>query len=509
MHLGWYTPQIGFATSQATPPPALASERLMTKWKATGSFWRPETPEAVYWGTITFLPGVGSKIELDGNILGRSLRTYPSELPVIFGRLFDGAPISCFACWCVVDTFITDRENFRSQISTQLSVIGGHWMNPGECRPDCLKLKLSHLNEWFDAPYDIRYKRGSIDKCLLIFRDDRLVADFEFKGEKAHLESFCGRSILSEVYPDGRNWQYSHYLVIRPESRQSLDWLLDVASSVRDIFVFLIGSGVYTLDVVGLSDRSEDGQARVFHVNLPVVVPRVVRYDSDYFLTRHRDCREEIQNLVKEWFRHLDNLNVVIGTYRELLCSDGASHTTILFRTVQTLEHFYGLLWSDDSRYVKKATFNRFIGWLREHFPSELEHVPPEEMRSLEANKEVIMPRIGGLNDISLRSKLERLFKEIPAGILMPILGNPRDLNEYVSCFLKRLEASRHYLTHFSEQQKSQAFSVDEIQDAALICWAVLTYWMSRKLGLDCARAGCIALKAKNAMFLVHPRSHL
>lgn len=509
MRLGWYTPQIGFATSLATPPPALASERLMTKWEATGNFWHPETPEVVYWGTIVFLPGVGSKIKLDGNILGRSRRTYPSELPVIFGRLFNGAPISCFACWCVVDTFITDRENFRSQVTAQLSVIGGHWMNSSECRPDCLQLKLSHLNEWFEAPYDICYEPENVDKCLLTFRADQLVADFEFKGEKIRLESFCSHSIPSQIKPEGGNWQYSHHLVIRPESRQGLDWMLEVASSIRDIFVFLIGSGVYTLDVVGLSDRSENCHAQVFHVNLPVTVPRSIRYDADYFLTHHRDYRKEIPNLVKEWFERLDDLNVVIETYRELLCSDGTSHTTIIFRTVQTLEHLYGLLWQDDSSYVKKATFRRFVGWLREHFPTELEHVPPDEMCKLAANKEIIMSRIGGLNNISLRSKLEKLFKKIPAGILMPILGNPRDLNEYVSCFLKRLEATRHYLTHFNVEQKTLAFSVDEIQDAALVCWAVLTYWMSRKLGLDCARAGGIALKAKDAMFLVHPRSHL
>lgn len=297
--------------------------------------------------------------------------------------------------------------------------------------------------------------------------------------------------------------------MIRPESRQNLDWQLDVASSVRDIFIFLVGSGVYTLDVVGLPDRSENRQTPIFHVNLPVTVPRVVRYDSDYFLTRHRDYHEEIPGLIKTWFERLDDLSVVIGMYRELLTSDGASHTTILFRTVQTLEHLYGLLWPNDSRYVKKATFKRLVLWLRNNFPSELEHVPTDEIRRLEANKEIIMSRIGGLNDISLRSKLERLFKEIPAAILMPILGNPPDFGVCLSRFLERLDATRHYLTHFSEQQKALAFFNNEIEDAALVCWAVLTYWMSRELGFGIAQAGCLALKAKEAMFLVHPKSDL
>lgn len=258
MHLSWYTLQIGFATSLATPPPALASERLMTKWDSTGQFWRLDKPETVYWGTISFVPGVGTKLE------------------------------------------------------------------------------------WFEPPYNICYKPDNIDKCLLSFKENQLVADFKFKGEKVRLESFCARPIPSQINPDGKNWLYSHHLVIRPESKQSLDWLLDLTSSVRDIFIFLIGGGVYTLDVVGLSDRSENRQTQIFHVNLPVTVPRVVRYDSKYFLTRHHDYHDEIPELIKTWFERQDDLSVVIGTYRELLTSDGASHTTILFRTVQPLEH---LIW--------------------------------------------------------------------------------------------------------------------------------------------------------------------
>ena len=460
MHLSWHTPQIGFATSLAAPPPVLASERLMTKWDATGQFWRLDNPETVYWGTIAFVPGVGTKLELDGNVLGRSLRPFPSEVQVIHGKLFNGALISCFECWCVVETYITDQENFRSQVTAQLSIVGGHWINPNECRPDYLQLKLSHLNEWFEPPYDIRYKRGSINKCLLSFKEHQLVADFKFKGEKVRLESFCARSIPSQINSDGKNWLYSHHLVIRPESKQSLDWLLDVASSVRDIFIFLIGGGVYTLDVVGLSDRSENRQTPIFHVNLPVTVPRAVRYDSNYFFTRHRDYNDEIPELIKTWFERQDDLSVVIGTYRELLTSDGASHTTILFRTVQTLEHLYGLLWQDDSRYVKKATFKRFIGWLREHIPTELENVPPDEMGKLEANKEIIMSRIGGLNDISLRSKLERLFKEIPKGILIPILGNPPEFDTYLSRFLERLDATRHYLPISANSKRLWPFRI-------------------------------------------------
>lgn len=91
----------------------------------------------------------------------------------------------------------------------------------------------------------------------------------------------------------------------------------------------------------------------------------------------------------------------------------------------------------------------------------------------------------------------------------MPILENPPEFDTYLSRFLERLDATRHYLTHFSEQQKTLAFSSSEIEDTALVCWAVLTYWMSLELGLGINRAGQPAIKAKNAMFLVQPRSNM
>jgi hypothetical protein len=130
-------------------------------------------------------------------------------------------------------------------------------------------------------------------------------------------------------------------------------------------------------------------------------------------------------------------------------------------------------------------------------------------MEKLTTHKETILSRIGGINDLSLRSKLEHLFKKIPGPSLMPILGNPSSSDEYLESFLPRLEATRHYLTHFNPEQQQLAFKPSEMEDASLLCWAVLTYWMSSHLGLNPTSSGNLALQAKTAMFLVHPNTKL
>lgn len=61
----------------------------------------------------------------------------------------------------------------------------------------------------------------------------------------------------------------------------------------------------------------------------------------------------------------------------------------------------------------------------------------------------------------------------------------------------------------FDEKQRKSALQGEEIDEAALICWAALTFWIGRDLGIDENRAGHMALAAKEAMFLVHPQNRL
>jgi hypothetical protein len=92
---------------------------------------------------------------------------------------------------------------------------------------------------------------------------------------------------------------------------------------------------------------------------------------------------------------------------------------------------------------------------------------------------------------------------------LMPILNNPDEPEIAIKEFAKGVATTRHFLTHYNERQARQAFSATDLRRAVSPCWAVLTYWLAHRLGIDEERAGKMALKAKKAMFLTVPRAGL
>src|SRR5260221_866448 len=502
MHLSWVSPPTGFASSSASPPPVFSEERLMKELETTGTFWLPQSPATALWGKISFEPGNGVVLDLEGNLFSTHKPFGSVDIPVIHGQISGGTPCSIFSGWGHVNVYTGDREYPTTQVTTRLAVAGGLFANESDCTFDSAQLKLSHLDEWFEAPYDIRHKRGSMNKSLITFKPDELVASFRFQDIEASLGTFCARSVPILPSPKGVSWPYSYQLTVRPTHPQDVRWYVECASKLRDLFVFLIGSAVYTLDLIGWReiDRHPKSRIEVWH---PVVVPRTVRTQVRYFSTRLDDYRDAMPGVIELWFQRLEELKVVTECYTELLCADGIAPNSLLLRTAQTLEHLHGLLWPDDLKYAKRSTFNRLIQFLSDSFPREIEQVPPEEMEKLSAIKKILLDRIGNLNELSFRSRIERLLREIPGTELMPILGNPRDLDGALTEFLTHLEGSRHYLSHFDDRQKAKAFPSDKIEEADLICWAALTFWIAKELGLSESQAGDIALGAKNALFLI------
>jgi ApeA N-terminal domain 1 len=507
MKTSWHTPPIGFATSTTQAPPVLASEQLMTKWEATGSFWVPSQPTRKFWGSISFRPGDGTSVILEGNFSERYI--HPNqELHALHGTLFNGAQCTLFACKYSVETYHGHEDRHRTFADSKLCVIGGHFETLEDCQIEYFQLRLSHLDQWFDNPYKIKYEGEDWKEARLNFDADALSADFEFNGVQVRLGTFCGRSMPMEATPEGAAWPFQYNLMLFPAKTQQLSWFLQLAASLRDLFVFLVGSGVYTLAISGKPQAPAERDHIRLSIFIPVTVPRVVRTESRYFSTRHSTFRESLPHAICEWFSRQSELAVAIRTYTELLCSDGISRQTVLLRTAQTLEHLHGLLWPSNSKYVSQATYRQLTRWLRTHFPTEL-GVPEAEFKALQDHKEIIVDRFAGLNELSFRSRMEKIFRSIPGPELMPLIRNPHDSEVFLTQFLKQLETSRHYLTHFDEKQRAGKFSDDELQNASLTCWAVLTFWIAHLIGLSDEEAGHVALQARDALFLVGPREPL
>jgi hypothetical protein len=496
MHISWVAASSGFAYAMTPPPPAIAEESLMKSFEVTGKFWLPHAPEKKYWGQLMFSPGSGVEVIIEGNLVSEKRRP-PVLVGTLYGQLYNGAICSIFDVACGVETYYAGEQLHQTRCDARSMIDGIHCLSPAECKLENIQVKLTQLNRWFEPPYEVNPGEEENQSDELTFNPSELVCEIEFRGVKVKLSSFS-RKWYGEIKSEGKNLNWNYDLVMQADSVHGLDWYFDLLSEVRKLFVFLIGAGVFVLRFIGgVSPRS--------HVTLyyPATVPRALRYDADQFSTRFEENKEALRFLIPNWFSKSDSLRVVFDSYSELLCSDGTSPMTLLIRTIQTLEHFYGIIWGQGEKYVAKGTYKQFLKWIGENLPSELKSIKLEEMKKLHEVKSLLLSRFGNLNDISLRSKLEKFISELPRFITETIFKDTFKDADHIKKFLDQLEATRHYHTHYDPKLKPKTFNEDTLEEVALVMWALLSYWLSVTLHADIELARDIAEKAKEVMFLV------
>ena len=501
IHLGFSTELAGFANSARKPPPALANHTLMKEFQSSGQFWLPGSDTRALWGRLHYIPGGTTSLTLDGNLVPN--RHYPINLdiPELYGRLYNGAPCVLKSLWGGIESFIAKEELFRTRLHSRLFIFG---LDPQASAADrfCASaITLSHLNDWFDRPLELDYQERKFDDCLVRFRPDKEECRSEFRGCPFKLDVFCARTIPSLPDSERLEFTYRYKLTLLPDNPQPLDWHLALASILREFFMFVVGTGIYTLEVEAFAGTKPGDDA--VHVFPRVTVPMLVRLDPYYFYCRHADIRDQFPDLLTAWLRHSDTLTVVRHTISDLLTVDGTSPEAVFTRVVQTMEHFHGLVFSDESRYVSRSTWRGFTDWLDEHFGEVWPEATPEQREALNKAKLPLVGRIRGINSLSFRSRIRALFEAVPPSELMPIIDNPRDNNSFLDEFIPRVEATRHYLTHFSAHQRSLAFPRDQLKTATLQCWSVLVFSLARFLGLGDDKAGDLALAARETLFLV------
>ena len=515
MKISWESRPGGFVSSARTPPPILKDGSLFQEFSTTGQFWLPSEPSRILWGSLKFKPGDGIELTLDGNLLGEAAPHGGADFAAIYGRIFNGSPCTLFSCTSYADTYFGEEPRFRSNVWADQLVGGAFFPSLEQCMLSSIYVRFSHLDDWFDVPYEISRPRGNFSESLISFSPDYFDTYLSFGAQAFTLKTFCGRTIPTHASREGACWKYFYKLLLVPDCPQPLRWYLDALSHLRECFIFLVGSGVYTLELEATLPReqtdapSEEPHPRFVKIYLAVDVPSVVQIEPHYFSTRYRRLKDQIAGLLTEWFKRREELLAVIRSYSEILINDGSYEEAIFLRVVQTLEHFHGLLFPEETRYFSKEAWKSFLLWLREQFPESLRNDvlgKPEDFTGL---WELIVQRISALNKLSFRSRLDQLFRQVPGRELMSIMENPSKLDDAISSFLRSVEATRNYLTHYTQKQAKGALSGDELQEAICRCWAVLTFWLARSLGLGDEASGGIARAAKRAMFLVSQRSGL
>lgn len=158
---------------------------------------------------------------------------------------------------------------------------------------------------------------------------------------------------------------------------------------------------------------------------------------------------------------------------------------------------------------MKKEDWKTLMQGLTQYLSPTLLDLLKLDEEKINKLRDLLIARIASLNKLSFRSRLTQLFDGIPKPYLMPLIGNPNRPDDAIESFLKKIEATRNFLTHHEQAQSKNSLYEQDLRDAMVSCWAVLTFWIARKLGFSEKESGHIASRASRTMFLVSKKSEL
>lgn len=327
--------------------------------------------------------------------------------------------------------------------------------------------------------------------------------DISYNSVEFKINTFCSRTIPFECSEKGIEFNYQYHIYIEPSNPQDYDWFYDVLVILREFFTFIIGKGAYTLDIRGFYSNNSDEKCNLkneISIFIPVVIPKTLYSDSHYITTRYNDIKDKIQDVMKYWFFNYDKIKIITSTYRKILTHEGESVRNIFMQVVQNLEHFHGVIFPNESKYLTKSKWEEFIDWLSENLPNDL-FVTDD--REVEKSRDIIIQRISSLNKLSLRSRLEQIFNSVSRVELMPLINNPSDSKKAIENLIKKIQDNRNYYTHYDKKLKRNQISRKDLEEVTSICWSVLTYILAKKIGFNDKYSGEMAYNSKMAMFLI------
>lgn len=494
----------GFAVSARTAPKELADAPLMKPLEATGRFWLPGIMDKQISGNLYYAPGRDTSVITQGSFFGSRYSGAQRHEPAIHGQLFNGAPCTLLNASIYENGYLTEdgpEDHLWLEIFGKSLILGVHAVPTEELPLKDVSVQFSHLDQWFDNPYEISRQKGQSEIATVKFILPEVLLPFLSGGRQATVRVDCLRGIPSSIPANDVSWTFAHQLLITPEQPAPLSWFITAVASLRRFFTFLIGSSVYTLKLEGTTAESQQPNNVLLYPT--ITVPASVRISQRYFHCKYSDVREALPALVSSWGENAEKLDTVMRGIQDLCTIDGVAPEGLFLAVTQLLEHFDGVLHPETSFVLPPATWRKFLKWLRMHYKSGELAAPANAAQLTEKQEEIICQRIGGANRIPFRSRLHRMFGGVPTQVILPVLGNPLDCAIYIEDMLRRVQRTRDYLTHLGGERPSDVFSIHEMEKVTTQCWCVLIYWTAHSLGLNEKLCDEITYNARNALFLV------
>lgn len=445
---------------------------LSDKFSLKGSWWLRETPDRKVTGLLAFDPDGSTILTLDGTLREIPKGEYhPLSVPVILGHTHDGK-----AC-TVLDAHESNLQmhgtgTLTTRFSYRQVFVGREFVNSEQVLFESALIQLTHLPAWLHRdPFTVKYNHGS-HKTRQVVTTYTMPKMINVPVHPLQASIRFEPTVNSNCEYQKHVIRHSESVRIKPKTKQSLEWFLDVTFKFRMLLSLFVDKAVnFTSMRFCVKKRKLPNLGGKLHREyLDFCFKQVGTLESKTLLPpeipfTYPSIRRDIRRIFEAWFGNAEDLRTTYELYFGVTVNRDTPAEFAFLALIQALEAFHRAIGEDE--YVSDSAYAPTLDALVGAIPPTV----PQDLRS------ALKARLKYGNEYSLRKRLNRLLTRIPDGLLSII-------TEADSRFIHRVVATRNYLTHRDESQKSDVMDFAEMFNGAESLKLIIAFLLLTETGI-------------------------
>ena len=467
---------------------------MLNEFISLGQWWLPSNPDLVVNGRLSFSPGTGAKLDLNGSFypspfeeishleeneksaiqvnsnqsVGVPLRLIQPEEKIILGLLDNNEKITLYGCGCSSGTlkFGAGGNGACSSFNIQYIFRQIHFQKEEEIKLKSISIQYSNLEKWIN----VSGLQNSFDEqgnqISVIYKNPLSIHLLEFNGLSLEI-TFSSNGSYFEIPRFKSHIEQKTFLTIQNIGVQSLDEYFNLVVHFRDLLSFAMTMPTSVISITGKVDVAHtnfvEKEPEVFTPEVEIQETQVIIIFNLLHLEKNSNVNiaysemlfffadvKDFGNVFEAWLNKRELYESVFDLLLITMYSPDLYLHYKFLNMIQALEAYHTIKYEgiyQDQKIYQKGIYTEFRKILDE-FPSENDD---KENGISEEFRNALIGKLKNQTRFSLETRLKEILRDI-----LPLLPN-NFIGTDIAIFAKKASETRNALTHHDKEKRKKA----------------------------------------------------
>ena len=413
-----------------------------------GDWWLPDTPECRVRGEVSYVPGEGVTLVLEGHLVEEEKPKFGSPKfinpEIILGFSTTGQEVTLRKCLQIGARQDLFADIHETTLRATMMFVGCHFFSEETVRFHGFTVQYANLNYWMNRRgISTDYKDGVyIAKC---FQPE----DTKFEVGDLMVSFSIGVSFLDNM--ESINIVEKGLVKTWSDKELPADEHIQFLKHIQDFLTFAMLKPTLPLRIEGFTDTKIEilSNGKENHVPIGVYypvaarIPKPSKVHPNDMLFILPTIETKIQDLVQKWIARSEVLQPVYNLYFSTLYNPQVYSELKFLTLAQAVETYhrrvFGGKYQSDEQYLE-GLYRTLVSAL----PADLEKDFRDSLKN---------GKLRYANEYSFRKRLELLTANVAETVLLTFIVDGNRQKE----FAQKVSDTRNYLTHYSPELKDQS----------------------------------------------------